>query len=148
MKNENKKEIITVKTFNEYVLMQYHCRAKQLEECIKVLCNELPRTLIPYTIFKCMNIAIDLMKVFKNFLISARASNVGLKKLFKSKVEECNEMLLCVDRSYSRHLSRKFNLHKAYDPANEHMGCEIKDYINQHTSFKDLIEHFTNRKFK
>ncbi|XP_028549852.1 uncharacterized protein LOC110105871 isoform X2 [Dendrobium catenatum] len=135
-KNENIKEILTVKTFNEYVLMQYHCRAKQLEECIKVLCNELPRTFIPYTIFKDMNIAIDLMKVFKNVLISASASHVDLKNLFKSEVEKGKEKLPCVDPiiylagylsirvrlrkaktflwQLLRHLSREFNLPKAY----------------------------------
>ncbi|KAL0920282.1 hypothetical protein M5K25_009405 [Dendrobium thyrsiflorum] len=138
-KKKNKKEILTVKTFNEYALMQYHCRAKQLEECIKVLCNGLPRTSIPYTIFKYMNIAIDLMKVFKNVLISASASNVDLKKLFKSKVEEGNEKLQCVDPStyfagylsikvrlrkaktflwqLLRHLSREFNLPNTYNQA-------------------------------
>ncbi|KAI0513695.1 hypothetical protein KFK09_009725 [Dendrobium nobile] len=129
-KNEKKKEILRVKTFNEYILMQYHCRAKQLEECIKVLCNELPRTSIPLTIFKDMNIAIDLIQVFKNVLISASVSHVDLKNLFKSEVEEGNEKLVYLAGYLSivrlrnvktflcqqlRHLSRKFNLPNTFD---------------------------------
>ncbi|KAI0513696.1 hypothetical protein KFK09_009726 [Dendrobium nobile] len=108
----------------------YHCRAKQLEECIKVLCNELPRTSIPLTIFKDMNIAIDLIQVFKNVLISASVSHVDLKNLFKSEVEEGNEKLVYLAGYLSivrlrnvktflcqqlRHLSRKFNLPNTFD---------------------------------
>ncbi|KAL0920283.1 hypothetical protein M5K25_009407 [Dendrobium thyrsiflorum] len=112
--NEKNKKFEIVETFNEFVLKRYRHLAKKLEECVEVICKDLPRSFIPDTIFKYMNICIDLMKIFTKYLIRASVSDEDIEDLFESAVEEPREMLLSIDpsRCFEEHLSIRANLRK------------------------------------
>ncbi|KAH0463295.1 hypothetical protein IEQ34_007877 [Dendrobium chrysotoxum] len=114
MKENDKKENVTVETFNEFVLKRYCHLATKLEECVEVICKDLPRSFIPDTIFKYMNICIELMKIFRNYLITASVSDEDLAELFESTVEEPRKMLLSIEpsRCFDKYLSIRANLTK------------------------------------
>ncbi|KAI0513697.1 hypothetical protein KFK09_009727 [Dendrobium nobile] len=114
MKENDKKDFAKVETFNEFVLKRYRHLANELEECVEVICKDLPSSFVPWMVFKYMNICVDLLKIFRNFLISASVSDEDLGELFQSTVEETNELLLFVDssRCFEEHLSIKAKLRK------------------------------------
>ncbi|XP_020581846.1 LOW QUALITY PROTEIN: uncharacterized ATP-dependent helicase C29A10.10c-like [Phalaenopsis equestris] len=96
-KREDEDEFIIVETFIEFILKRYNHLARELEDCIEVICKDLPRSIIPDKIFRYMNLCLDLIKIFRKLLISARLLDEDLEELFESTVEESNDMLLSFD---------------------------------------------------
>ncbi|KAK8956058.1 putative helicase MAGATAMA 3 [Platanthera guangdongensis] len=105
---QDEKECATIKAFNGFALSKYCLLAENLGETIEVLCMDLPRSFMPDATFKHMNIAMDLIEKFREFLISARASDDDLEEVFESTYEESNEMLLPVD--ISKHFLGSFSI--------------------------------------
>lgn len=113
--DENKfvTEVMTVMSFNEYVLKQCRHYARKLEECVEVMSKDLPRSIISDTIFRYMNMCIVLMIKFKTFLISAVVTDEDLEELFESTDEKSNEMLHLDDPSrYFEYLATPIGLRK------------------------------------
>ncbi|KAK8956061.1 hypothetical protein KSP40_PGU005054 [Platanthera guangdongensis] len=91
MQEENKKaeeECKPVQQFSEFVLVKYRLYAKNLEDCIDVLCKDLPRSFIAGENLKTMNTALSLIKKFKDFLVSAIFSDEDLEDVFESIPEK------------------------------------------------------------
>ncbi|KAK8935441.1 putative helicase MAGATAMA 3 [Platanthera zijinensis] len=115
-KNEKaEEECKPVQPFNEFALSKYRLYAKNLEDCIEVLCKDLPRRFITYENLKCMNIALSLIKKFKDFLVSAICSDEDLEDVFESIPEKSDEVPLAVISGYLNmldHLSIESRLRK------------------------------------